>query len=216
MSTMNSLGGWHGDGQHWTNGLLVACILFTMLADWKIVIHRKTHTSTNFVYTCSFARRLTHNLVVGNSLIENMLCCTHRQWTGNWKIFGWGALKIPSYIQWKAGHAITKNRPKSLDSTQSSPRIGYEFFFFGSRPLESNAMGYLGWSRKACRILVLYKKKKKLKKLKAQYTKRKARNKYFIMTSAKKIVTQTRETQMKNKAIRQKKISMPRWLFPSF
>lgn len=215
MSTMNSLGGWHRDGQHWTNGLLVACILFTMLADWKIVIHRKTHTSTKFVYTCSFARRLTHNLVVGNSLIENMLCCTHRQWTGNWKIFGWGALKIPSYIQWKAGHAITKNSPKSLDSTQSSPRIGYEFFF--SVPAHWNPMQWDIWAGHERRVAFwFFTKKNKNKKIKSPVHKTKGKKKILYNDFSKKIVTQTRETQMKNKAIRQKKISMPRWLFPSF
>jgi len=72
---------------------------------------------------------------------------------------GWGAQKTEKSIQWKAGRAITKNSPKSLDSPQSSPRISSEFF--GSGPMESHAMGYLGWSRKACRILVFKVSKKK-------------------------------------------------------
>lgn len=89
-------------------------------------------------------------------------------------------------------------------------------FFFRFPPIGIQCNGISGLVTKGVSHSGFLQKKIKTKKLKAQYTKRKARNKYFIMTSAKKIVTQTRETQMKNKAIRQKKISMPRWLFPSF
>lgn len=110
--------------------------------------------------------------------------------------------------------------PKIAQSllTPLNHRHALAMSFFFSVPAHWNPMQWDIWAGHERRVAFWFytKKKKKLKKLKAQYTKRKARNKYFIMTSAKKIVTQTRETQMKNKAIRQKKISMPRWLFPSF
>lgn len=129
--------------------------------------------------------------------------------------FGWGALEIPSSIQWKAGHAITKNSPKSLDSTQSSPRIGYEFFF--SVPAHWNPMQWDIWAGHERRVAFwFFTKKNKNKKIKSPVHKTKGKKKILYNDFSKKIVTQTRETQMKNKAIRQKKISMPRWLFPSF
>lgn len=64
--------------------------------------------------------------------------------------------------------------------------LAMSFFFFGSRPLESNAMGYLGWSRKACRILVLYKKKKKIKKIKSPVHKTKGKKQILYNDFSKK------------------------------
>jgi len=89
--------------------------------------------------------------------------------------------------------------------------------FFFSVPAHWNPMQWDIWAGHERRVAFwFFTKKNKNKKIKSPVHKTKGKKKILYNDFSKKIVTQTRETQMKNKAIRQKKISMPRWLFPSF